>query len=92
MSRVLCGVPQSSVLGLIPFPLYTAEVVDITRRHGFNAHSYADNMTLSFHSKASSRISDLVARIDDINFWMLSNRLNLNTDKMQFIWLGTSSK
>jgi len=31
------------------------------------------------------------ACIDDINKWMSSNRLRLNADKTQFIWLGTAA-
>ena len=62
------------------------------QRHSLGVHSYADDTQLYCHSKAVS-CQALIARvascIEEINEWMTSNRLKLNTDKTQFIWLGT---
>ena len=49
VSHVLCGVPQGSVLGPIPFLLYCADVTNIDERHGVTAHSYADDTQLYVH-------------------------------------------
>jgi len=57
LATVLCGVPQGSVLGLVLFLLYTADVTVIAQRHGFLAHSYADDTQLYFHDKVS--LSDI---------------------------------
>ena len=59
---------------------------------GLNVHLYADDT--QFHGSCkSSDAADLAARsmcvISAVKAWMSSNRLRLNTDKTQFIWLGT---
>ena len=47
-SRVLCGVPQGSVLGPILILLHCAEVTRIAERN-INVHSYADDTQLYIH-------------------------------------------
>ena len=84
--------PHGSVLGHILFLLYTADVTAIAQRHGFSAHSYADDTQLYLHVKAASCETELLRLrecISDIDSWMSSNRLRMNADKTQFIWLGS---
>ena len=67
-------------------------MVEIARRHGFGVHSYADNTQLYLHTAATSlavQSATLTSCISDINNWMTSNRLKLNTDKTQFLCAGT---
>jgi len=54
----------------------------IRRRHT-DLHQYTP---ASDHSDAMKRLSDCITLIRD---WMANNRLKLNEDKTQVIWLGT---
>ena len=49
---VLYGVPQ--VLGPVLFILYSADVIDIATKHGFFAHSYADDLQIYDHSSQTT--------------------------------------
>jgi len=87
-----CSVPQGSVLGPVLFLVYCADVIAIAGRHGLEVHSYADDTQLYFHADPSAvdnKVQKLVTCVGDIGQWMCANRLKLNQDKTQFIWLGT---
>ena len=92
---VTSGVPQGSVLGPILFLIYTAEVVLVVRKHGFNVHAYADDLQIYDHT-APSGMASLLQRmavcIEDVSTWMSSNRQCLNPSKTELIWLGSSRR
>ena len=59
---------------------------------GLGVHCYADDGQLYLSGSADSSgasISVVVDCIAEMDRWMASNRLKLNTDKTQFIWLGS---
>ena len=92
LNTVTTGVPQGSVLGPLLFLLYTADIPLIAGQFGLGVHCYADDGQLYIFDRAGhfdKLVSKVTVCINEIDEWMSSNRLKLNTDKTQFIWLGT---
>ena len=80
-------------MGPLLFILYTADVALIAAQHGVDLHSYADDIQLYTNcspTDASMSAVQLINCINEVDMWMSSNRLRLNAEKTQFIWLGSS--
>ena len=91
-STLTCGVPQGSVSGPILFNLYTADVIRIAQSFGVSVHSYADDLQLNVHCRAEDSVAAVMrvtVCIEAIDKWFGSNRLKMNPEKTQLIWLGS---
>jgi len=71
-----------TVLGPLLYVLYTADITSIPSHTTLKPTRAARLLMVQRQLRC----------IDDVSWWMFSNRLMLNVDKTQFIWLGASGQ
>ena len=91
------GVSLGSVLGLMPYALYTSPLGEITKRHRMGYHLYADDASfilLSNPYPVSNKppYAYIEACLSKIVSWMVQNKLKLNRDKTEFLELNAQHR
>ncbi|KAK2161945.1 hypothetical protein LSH36_107g05089 [Paralvinella palmiformis] len=99
LSEVLCflfGMPRGSVLGLILFIIYAIPLAKLAQRYAIQIHMYADNTQLygSYDVTDMEQGQEVTGRpencMSDIQSWMITNKLQLNSNKTELLVLGSS--
>jgi len=86
---------RRAVLGPILFIMYTDDLIALVEHHGLCPHLYADDIQI-YSSCPPSAEHDfqqcLSVCMDDVHFWMQSNRFQLNTNKTELLWCTTARR
>jgi hypothetical protein len=77
------------------FILHTADLIELIRSQGLCPHLYADDTQLYGSCRpvqAPSLAENVASCVDLVAGWMRSNRLQLNGDKTEVLWVASARR
>ena len=84
VEAIKCGVPQGSILGPLLFILYINDIVHSSNTLKFTL--FADDTTIFYSSKLPPETQHILdAELNNVNQWLICNKLSLNTDKSCYL-------
>jgi hypothetical protein len=87
--KVLCGVPQGSVLGPLLFLLYVNDLHRCSKLLTFIL--FADDTTILLSGKDNNEVVNILNQeLNNVSVWFKINKLSLNTNKTNFIIFRSS--
>ena len=90
LERILCGVPQGSILGPTLFNLYLNDICNVSSILEFTLFADDTNITYS-HDSTTSLCNTLNTEQEKLNAWLNLNKLSLNLQKTNYITFSTNN-
>ena len=89
--RIVCGVPQGSILGPLLFLIYVNDLYKTSKL--FDIILFADDTNLFYSHKNLKTLFDTVnTELKLINDWFIANKLSLNVKKTKYILFCKNAK
>ena len=81
--KMMCGVPQGSILGPLLFLIYVNDLNNASAK--LNAIMFADDTNLFLSNNNIRKLySDMNCELRNVNEWFNANKLSLNVDKTKY--------
>ena len=87
--RITCGVPQGSILGLLPFLLYINDMPD-SLSHSTPSLFADDTEILVSSNDCCGFGTKLNSDLENIRKWMIQNKLQIHPNKTKHMFTGSS--
>jgi len=88
---IVCGIPQGSIDGPLAFLIYINDLPNYVSHCKVNM--YADDTVIYYASNSPDDIMKCINKdLNIINNWLQSNKLSLNTDKTEFMLIGSRQR